>query len=198
MAITTYAELQTAVSNWVRDDEVDSVVTDLITLAEATLNRIPGLRAMENRLTSTTTTTTYYVSLPARFRGVKTLRVDGELVEHIPSTMLDKSGEYSGTTRLYAIEGDEIRLIPGVGSGKEIELVCFQGFEPLSDTNTSNWWLENAPDLLLYTALAEAGAFLKDDADLVKWGRLHERIKNDLMATDDFSYQPPIPTMRSA
>lgn len=38
MAITTYAELQTAVGNWLHRSDVSTIIPDLIALGEAHLN----------------------------------------------------------------------------------------------------------------------------------------------------------------
>ncbi len=40
----------------------------------------------------------------------------------------------------------------------------------LSDTNTSNWLLDLAPDLYLYGALLESAPYIKEDARIQTWG----------------------------
>lgn len=37
----------------------------------------------------------------------------------------------------------------------------------------TNWLIENATDVYLYGALAQAALFTKDDADLAKWAQLY-------------------------
>ena len=39
MAITTYAELKTAIANWLNREDLTSVIPDFISLAEADFNR---------------------------------------------------------------------------------------------------------------------------------------------------------------
>jgi len=174
MALTTYSELQAAIADWLDRTDLTSQIVNLITLAEIRLNRHPDLRIMpmETRHRITTSTTTPYIQLPARFQGMRSVRVAGDRVEYRPPTMLDQSGEYSGDTNYWSIEADQLRIIPQLASGVVVELVCYQGFAPLSVSNTSNWWMANAPDLLLYASLLEAEPFIKNDERLPVWTSL--------------------------
>ena len=45
-------------------------------------------------------------------------------------------------------------------------------YDFLSETNVTNWLLEEAPDLVLYGALLEATPFIKDDDRLLVWGQM--------------------------
>ena len=53
MAITTYAELQTAIANWLARDDLTTYLPDFITLFEAAANRRLRVRQMETTATLT-------------------------------------------------------------------------------------------------------------------------------------------------
>ena len=48
MAIGTYAELQTAVANWLDRDDLTDRIPEFIALAEAKMNRVLRISLMEN------------------------------------------------------------------------------------------------------------------------------------------------------
>jgi hypothetical protein len=55
----------------------------------------------------------------------------------------------------------------------------------LSSSNTSNVFLANCPDLLLYGALGEAEPYLMNDARLTTWAQLYDRGLSALSVSDD-------------
>jgi hypothetical protein len=62
-------------------------------------------------------------------------------------------------------------------------------FKPpvLSDTNSSNVFLANYPDALLYAALGEAEPYLMNDARLQTWGALYDRAVSSINVADQSS-----------
>ena len=63
MAITTYAELQTALDNWLARTDLQSRTPEFITLAEARMNRELETRSQEKRATSALVADDPYVTL---------------------------------------------------------------------------------------------------------------------------------------
>ena len=63
MAITTYAELQTAIADWLNRADLDQKIPEFITLAESTLNDV--LRASDMVTNSTVALTSGRATLPA-------------------------------------------------------------------------------------------------------------------------------------
>jgi len=57
----------------------------------------------------------------------------------------------------------------------------------LSSEVSSNVFLANCPDLLLYGALGEAEPYLMNDARLQTWASLYDRGLNSLTSSDDSS-----------
>ena len=65
MAISTYAELQTAVDNWLARTDLSGRSPEFITLAEARMNRELETQSQEKRATVLLTADDSYVTLPA-------------------------------------------------------------------------------------------------------------------------------------
>ena len=64
MAIGTYAELQTAVANWLDRDDLTARIPEFITLAEARFNRLLRLRSMESKYNANTVAGQRNLALP--------------------------------------------------------------------------------------------------------------------------------------
>jgi hypothetical protein len=60
-------------------------------------------------------------------------------------------------------------------------------FKPteLSDSNTTNEYLDNAPDLMLAGACLEAATYTKDQGGLVYWASRFDLIKQQLLDADN-------------
>ena len=72
-------------------------------------------------------------------------------------------------------------------------MVYFYKPEYLSGTNSSNLWLADTPDLLLYAALGEAEPYLMNDERLATWASMYDRGVNALRKSDDESEYPAQP-----
>jgi hypothetical protein len=178
MSITNYAELQTAVANYLHRSDLTSVIPDFITLAETKLNRMLRLRAMQDQATGTVASS---VALPTGFLEVIALTVTSGGTSwpllYVPPTKL--SGE-SSTSFRYSIIGDNIYFDP---AGTETyTLTYFKKFAALSAG--TNWLIETAPDLYLYATLMEASPYIKDTKSLQIWGAAMTQLIEDLQRAD--------------
>jgi hypothetical protein len=67
----------------------------------------------------------------------------------------------------------------------------------LSDTNTSNVFMANCPDALLYGALLEAEPYLMNDARLATWTQLYSSAITSLAESDNSSEYAGVPLSMS-
>lgn len=179
MSITTYAELQTAVANWLHRDDLVSLIPDFITLAEAKLNRALRIRAMENIATGTVSST---VALPTGFVEMRSITVStGGNTYPIPYVTPEKITSESGAPLAYSIVGDNIYFMDST-SGYTYTLTYYKKFDALS--SGVNWLITNAPDAYLYGTLLEAAPYLKDDPRIGVWQSLFSTSVQSLMAAD--------------
>lgn len=175
MALSTYAELQSAITNLLHRDDLTAAVPDFIALAEAALNRSLRTRQMEGRVT--TTSSERYLTLPSDFQELRNIKVYS--TRHIPLTQISVEqidGFYSsadtGIPNAYAIVGSEIYIAPPPNGEYTYEINYFAKIPALS-TDGVNWLLTAHPDAYLYGALLHTAPYLKDDGRLATWGTLY-------------------------
>lgn len=169
MAITTYAELQTAIGDWLNRADLDQKIPDFIRLAESTLNDV--LRSADMVTQSTAVTiTSGRATLPSDALEIVYAQVassDDEPLEQVTPqqlTMLRRTRTRDAANpRFFAIIGREIVVTPTPSSGS-LDIDYYQRIPALTDSNTTNWLLDDAPHMYLYTSLLHATPFLMDDA----------------------------------
>jgi hypothetical protein len=169
MAITTYAELQTAIGDWLNRADLDQKIPDFIRLAESTLNDVLRQADMVTQSTGVTITAGR-ATLPSDALEVVYAQVgsaEDEPLEQITPqqlTMLRRTRTRDAANpRFFAIIGRQIVVTPTPSSGT-LDLDYYQRIPALTTSNTTNWLLDDAPHVYLYTSLLHATPFLMDDA----------------------------------
>ena len=190
MAITTCAELQTAVKNWSKRTDLDSIIPDFIRLAELRVNRNLRIRKMETRVTSDTVASQDYYGLPTNFlqmRGFKLNTSPLTELDYLTPEMMDRTwaGSLTGKPRAYTIVGDEVRLGPKPDAAYTMEMLYYQAPTSLSDSNTSNFMLTANPDSLVYAALIELNSYSANDTAIIKYTQLFNEAINAIQTEDD-------------
>ena len=188
MSISTYTELQTALSNWLRrtgDTDMAERAPELIALSEAQFNRDIKHRRMETRSTLTTTGGNSYVTLPTDFVEARAAVVQTsplQVLSAITPAQLDTnwSAGSTGVPTEYAVIGDEIKLGKQPDAAYDIELTYYQQIPALSDANPTNWLLTYHPDMYLYGGLLQAAPYLANDERVPVWGAFYDRAKEGL------------------
>lgn len=169
MAITTYAELQTALGDWLNRADLDQKIPDFIRLAESTLNDVLRQADMVTQATNVTITAGR-ADLPVDALEIVYAQVtntEDEPLEQISPqqlTMLRRTRTRDAANpRFFAIIGRKIVVTPTPSSGG-LDLDYYQRIPALTSSNTTNWLLTDAPHVYLYTSLLHATPFLMDDA----------------------------------
>jgi|TARA_R100000329_G_scaffold30857_1_gene28558 hypothetical protein len=190
MAITTYAELKTAISNWLDRTDLDDRIPEFIQLAEARHRRDFKIRRMETRVTANTIADTEYYSLPDNFTAMRNIQLNTDPktpLEYLTPEQMDRvrGGSTTGKPKAYSIIGNNFQLRPIPDGIYEIEMLYFKYFTALSDSNTTNDMLTFHPDLYLYGSLVEAEPYLQNDKRVQTWAGFYDRAKNDLITTNE-------------
>jgi len=92
----------------------------------------------------------------------------------------DYSDDTSGEPKYYALTGGEIELFPTPGDSYTLEMTYIRTIPALSDSNTSNWVLSEAPDVYLYGSLIHTAPYLKDDPRTQIWAGLYTSAVEEL------------------
>jgi len=169
MAITTYAELQTAIGDWLNRADLDQKIPDFISLAESTLNDV--LRSADMVASNTAAITSGRATLPSDALEVVYVQVastEDEPLEQITPqqlTMLRRTRTRDAANpRFFAIIGRELVVTPSPSGSLSMDIDYYQRIPALTSSNTTNWLLTDAPHVYLYTSLLHATPFLMDDA----------------------------------
>ena len=192
MAISTYAELKTAISNWTdRTDLNDTRLSEFIALAEARIARRLRVRGVETRDTSITLVAgTAYYTLPSDFVEARNIQVNSDpvrVLRYLTPQQMDKMYPYvtNGTPAHYTIIGTEIQIKPTPNSGDTLEIAYFKKLSALSNSNTTNWLTTNAPDLLLYASLIEAELYLVNEEKASSWAKVFDVAMQEWNSQED-------------
>jgi len=178
MALTTYAELKTAIATRLSRADLTSEIVDFITIAEKRLNRALRTAKLEATDTVTCVAGTQSYSLPADYGQMRQVSISGDPVrtlEFLSPTVAEIKFSSSNTSKPYAysIIGSSIYFYYTPDSDYTVNLYYYKQPTALSDSNTSNEYSANYPDLLLYSALMEAATHIQDDAAFQRWGALY-------------------------
>ena len=181
MSITTYAELQTAIADWLARCDLTARIPDFITLFEASACR--ELRVRPTETTATITTTSGTGNLPADFLGFRRVTWNGATprdLEYVHPVWLAQQYPTSaaGTPAVYTIEGGSIKVRPIDDSG----LSVLYRAKTAAASGALNWLFTNHPDAYLFGSLAEAYMYNKDPENAAIWegrrDKVYQSIKN--------------------
>jgi len=84
----------------------------------------------------------------------------------------------------YTIIGYEFQFAPTPDSSKTLQLLYYAKPTYISSTTSSNLYLANYSDALLYATLAEAEPYLFDDQRIQVWASMYDRAIANIMSSD--------------
>lgn len=180
MALATYSDLKSAVALWLHRSDLTSVVPDFVTMAEWRLARDLRVAPLLTTSNSTVTAASTTASLPTGYLEMMNVQISGGAELHyVPPDTIDR---VSGTTTpwAYTIYGSTVVVAPSWTAGGTLVLTYFKKETALSDSNTTNWYITNAPDALLYACLLEAVPYLVADERVNVWAEYYAKSIKDL------------------
>jgi len=190
MAIGTYAELKTAVANWLDRDDLTDRIPEFIALAEARMNRVLRLRMMESKYTASTVAAQRNYNLPTGYVQMRNFQINTSPItplQYISPEIYDRlwGGSTGGTPQFYTIIANEIQLGPIPGSVLTMEMLFYKKITALSASNTTEQMLTDNPDIYLYGALLEAEPFIMNDERVALWAKGFAQAVADLQEQDN-------------
>lgn len=175
MAITTYAELQSSIADWLLRTDLTAVIPDFIALAEAQMSR--DLRHWRQEKRVETTINERYETVPVDWLETISLRRDdGVEVEHVGIDFISRlDPNATGKPEYYRVGSGTFEFWPAPPEAQAVILSYFAKVPALTDSATSNWILAQYPDIYLYGSLMHAAPYLKDDERVGVWGSMYQR-----------------------
>lgn len=193
MAIQTYADLKASIASWLNRSDLSGVIPDLISIAEANLNRdLDNIRSMETKVTLSTVAGVSSVALPTDMLEMKRL----QLVSNPNQVLVYMSADELSATYVdgqqdrpvnFAAIGGNLELGPIPDNVYSLELTYFQKLPALSDANQTNWLITAWPDAYLWGALCAAQPFLGNDARIGTFQAMYANAVKGINGVDWFS-----------
>ena len=166
MALATYSDLKTSIANWLnRSDLTSEISEDFIVLTEKDFNSKLRIRKM-NATDSSFTIDSETKALPTGFLQIRDFYIlqggTKYALRYITPAQMDqiKGSSTTGLPVTFTILGDNFRFAPSPDSSYTGVVNYYKAFDPLSDSNTSNYILSNHPAIYLYGSLYHAANFL--------------------------------------
>lgn len=178
MSITTYAELQTALGNWINRSDLTSRLPEFIALAEATMRRELRDKKAVGALNMTAGVAT--VALPSTVKELETMRYHTGTYEHpllrrTPAALADVFRTGTGMPLYFTVVDGTVYFDVAADSAYTTQITYVEKIVPLSAGNTTNSTLTNSPDIYLYGALMQAAPFLEHDERVALWAAALEK-----------------------
>lgn len=192
MALNNYANLKTAIANFLARDDLTSEIDDFIDLTEADFNRRLRVRNMET-VDATFTVDSETEALPTGFLQARSFI----LTSSTPDQTLELTTAYhqantagferSGVPKMYSIEGSNFRFSPTPDTSYTARLTFYKAFDSIDGTTTTNHILTNHPDVYLYGALYFASTFIRgmDQTTIAQFKSQYEAALQQVEAGDE-------------
>jgi len=186
MAITTYAELQTAVGNWLHRADLSSQIPDFIVFGEKRIFRETRVRVMEAAFSDTMSSGV--IAVPSDYLEFKSVYLDTsptiKLGRVEASQIYDKypTRATDGYPQFIAREGSNFIFGPYPSSDFTVKGIYYA--QPTSIQSSANALFLANPDLYLYAALLAATPYLANDARIQVWENEYLKIQEQLRRQD--------------
>jgi hypothetical protein len=188
MTISTYAQLKTAITNWmdVTASDLTTQIDDLVTVAEHRIFREARTRDMETALSATVASNV--VALPSNYVAMKYCYVDGTPVqalerrppEWIYATYTDRG--QNGKPKYFAREATNFIFGPSPDSAYTVKGIYYVRLAALSAG--ANALFTANPDLYLFACLAESEIIIGRDARIPIWEAKYGKVLQQVNGED--------------
>lgn len=162
MTLSTYAELKSAVADWLERSDLAARIPDFIRLAESQIDRVLREREMTRRA-SAIISDPFSAAPPDMLEVRSIVLTDGaERWGLAPAPLELVDGADVGRPRFWSLVGEELRFFPTPDQAYTATLTYYVRLPPLGEATPANWLLIGHPDIYLFGALKEAAPFLRD------------------------------------
>lgn len=185
--ITDYATLQAAVADFLNRTSLTEQVKVFIQLAEDEFRIDPRLRKLQDAVTfsitqDNVTMPTDMVTPESWYHDSDTRRGEIEIVSAGDLARLKSTYGTTGVPQFAALIGGKAKFAPAPDGTYSTKLTYWRYPLMLSDTQTTNWLIDDHPAIYLYGALMQAAPFLKDDERVPVWEKMLEKNTEKLHA----------------
>jgi hypothetical protein len=181
----TYAELKTAIANYLNRSDLTSDIDTFIDNVEAELNR--RLRTKDMIKRATATADSQYLTVPTDWIEAINVEITSNDFSPLFQQSIESLDVYrksnnnsTGQPVYYAMVDDSIELAPTPDAEYTLQLTYYAKISALSDSNTSNFVSVSHPDVYLYGALKHASIFLMEDERIPMFTQQFEKALEEM------------------
>jgi len=183
VALNNYANLKTAIANWLGRTDLDSpysAIDDGLAIFESWVNRNIRHRRMITTATGLTIVSNE-LQHPADFLEWFQLlnTTSPRLIEIVSNDAMtyQKEQVMTGNPRFATVNNTGTELYPAVADSTGLTTVYYAKLAGLSGSNTTNWLLTNYPDLYLAGSILSMAGYVRDSQQKAE---LQEMLSNGL------------------
>ena len=192
MSLSTYADLQASVANWLHRSDLTAIIPDLVTIAEMRMNSDIIARDMEVTVNLTTVPNVKTLAMPTDVTETRRLVLTSQdpkrVLTYIAPENLTVEYPYSttGIPEVFTVIGNNFEFGPTPDNAYTLEYVYRQRITPLATTGT-NWLMTKWPHVYLYATLCAAAPYLGQDQRVAVWEDSYQKAVQDINSVDWFS-----------
>lgn len=178
-SIKTYAELKTAIADWLDRSDQDVVIPAFIYLAERDMEQKLRHHKMVIKSYSSVAENDGVIALPPDWLEARNLEVnDCQITYQSPDVIdmyRDTNPDATGDPEVYSFYGSNIEVWPVPTEDYTIEMDYYQKIPPLEDSvDGTNWLLGDSPSAYLYGSLIHSAPYLRDDSRIALWDKMYK------------------------
>ena len=175
MRISTYAELKTAVANWLNRADLTARIPEFIALTESRIKfgseetpyRSPPLRIRSMETSANVTVSARTAALPTGYLQSRRFYLNTNPVAVLelksPFEVWSAYPDTGGATpEIFSVEGENFIFGPTPDSSYTGKILYYAFFAALSGNSDTNWLLTNAPGVYLHGTLIEAYKYIRN------------------------------------
>lgn len=180
MALAVYADLQTAIGNWLARSDLTSYIPDLITLGEKRIIDELRVHEMEGAFSAVIASGT--VAVPADYLAFKNVYLNASPIVPLIRTDIQQlyvkypTRSSNGQPAYIARNGANFEFGPYPDTNYTVQGTYYQKPAVLSGFQTTNTIFPTYSDLYLWAALCEAEPFLQNDPRLQLWESKYQQV----------------------
>ena len=189
MALSTYANLTSAIQNWLHRSDLSSYVDDFVTLGESRIYNDLRIREMETVTTSTVSSGV--IAVPSNYIEMKSayvssvnpnVKLERKTAEWIYEYYPDRTA--TDIPLFFAREGSNFIFGPYSDGAYAVTMNYYNKLAALS--SAVNTVFTTYPGLWLFASLSETAPFLKDDKRIIIWeAKYQDLLKRIQKESDD-------------
>lgn len=184
-AIYDYSTLRDEWENRLDRDDLTALFPQFVQMAEAFMRK--HLRVLDQETTTSLTASAELVALPTDCLSIRSVHIEGSpspdyaLRGMSPAALAHEFNGISAAVPVaYAQINGFLKLAPPPSSSVTLSVIYIARFNPLTETITTNWILDDHPDVYFYGVLAQACDHIRDDAGFARYWAAFTSAVSDL------------------